>query len=737
MRVLTEPITRELTGSKVIYFSVSQDDKWESERAIQLMGQLHNAGATMGIIGTSAGIDWYVLARDSQVNTVVNILESLYPGVQLRKEEEVTYFPHYVYDVHIQNPFIYPIKFGDAFKKIDPLVNIAAVCSHLREGERFAYIISTKLVSQEMLDIGAEIGQKHAEEYEHDPLLKEVMKKFDTRPMLVADIEVKIGAPTKKRADELANMFYRALDAYDWKISNYFCQPTATSYTPVLNLSELAGLWHPPNQHFKHLKVSWAGLNVSAPTEFKNSQEGLLLGDNSHQGSEVPIYLPDIDRTTHMNIIGKTGVGKSTFMHNMIHQDIAAGRGVAVIDPHGELVRDVLRGSIPQERVNDVVLLDIADLENPPPINPLTLPENPLERAAATSQVLAILDKVDSNSMTDRIADTLSNVLSTLANDSKPNVRDVGRLFSDIAYRNKLLRTNNDPVVEDYWYDFEAQSERIKRDLAYPVLHRMRKFYRNPILYNIMCHPRPLDFSRLVEQKKIILISLGIDEALLPQRDRQFLGAVLLAQLEMAQHKAAKRQEDNTLEYYLYIDEVQNFTNAANSLEKILSEARKYGLRLTMANQYLGQLKGDVLEAVMGNIGATAAFQVGLTDARILAPYFAPNFDIEALATLDRFTMAAKIRHSNNNMPAFTIATRPHPVDTSTDNAKERERIIRGRSKDNYLPLTTPQIQAWLKERYARKDRPDGQGDSSANSEDTPGNSDVWRTKDEPRDGAQ
>jgi hypothetical protein len=227
----------------------------------------------------------------------------------------------------------------------------------------------------------------------------------------------------------------------------------------------------------------------------------------------------------------------------------------------------------------------------------------------------------------------------------------------------------------------------------------METFYGNPVLYPMICHPDTLDFPSLISSGKIILLSLGIDEEKVPGTERQLLGAMLVSQLQMGAMKAWKERQRNS--FYLYIDEVQNFVTT--SLDEALAAALKYGLHLTIANQYLGQLKGKTLESVMGNVGASVVFQIGLNDARLLASHFRPEFEADALGNLELYHAAVKTRLGRETLPAFSLETRPAPGDASSEIARAREQYIRTRSIEQYTPKTLNEVLGWLSARYPRK----------------------------------
>ncbi len=288
----------------------------------------------------------------------------------------------------------------------------------------------------------------------------------------------------------------------------------------VLSTDELAGLWHLPHEGFAAPEIGrLAGGQVPMPLPLAKNTRGIELGQGVYAGRDTFARMLDQDRTTHISIIGKTGTGKSSLMHAMIHQDIRDGKGVGVIDPHGSLVRDILQSSIPESREDDVVLIDIANESNPPPLNPLIVPGELNQLAAG--QIIAILDKIY-NIEAKRVENSLTAAMMTLRQEQTPTVRDVVRLFTDVSYRHRFLDHVDDIVTHEFWEAFEARSPSLQEQIVSPVLQRMRQFYRNPTLYPMLCHSNALDFADLIDRQKIILVSLAADERKLPSPSSSF-----------------------------------------------------------------------------------------------------------------------------------------------------------------------------------------------------------------------
>jgi hypothetical protein len=460
----------------------------------------------------------------------------------------------------------------------------------------------------------------------------------------------------------------------------------------ILEPRELAAIWHLPHKECRAPRIIWASGLQDVPEAVTRLTEGSELGIGKYQGGDSVVRLPAVDRVTHLNIVGKTGTGKSTLMHHLIHQDIAAGRGVAVIDPHGKLVRDILQVSIPPERENDVIVLDLANEAYPPPLNPL----RGIGGYTGTLKVVGIIERLfEGTEGAARMASYLRASLIPLQSEPHATMRDVARMFMDDVYREQKLDATDDVETQDFWdFQYSIGSPALRRQIAEPIVNRIRPFYANPYLYPTLCHPDALDFRTLIHQNKIILISLAMDDECVPEQERNLVGALLMSRLQMSGMKAGTQSL-----FYIYIDEVQRFVTT--SLPDMFSEARKYGLSLTTANQFLGQLTGKTLDAVIGNVGTTVVFRCGHDDASALATYMKPQFSAQDLMDLDRFEAVIKMQVEGQTQPAFSLLPfTPLPV---PEDAAEREARIRQCSITTYTPKSREEVLAWLRERYPRR----------------------------------
>lgn len=267
-------------------------------------------------------------------------------------------------------------------------------------------------------------------------------------------------------------------------------------------------------------------------------------------------------------------------------------------------------------------------------------------------------------------------------------------MFKDEVYRERLLSQVTNVAALEYWERFSQQTGS-KDQFIRPVLWRLRALYGNSVLYPIVCHPRTLDFASLIAQNKIVLLSLKADERRIPLREQHLIGLILLTQIQ----QAVMARRPGSTPYYLYVDEVQHFVTT--TFDTLLSEARKYGLSLTTANQYFKQLAGNTLDAIIGNVGTMIVFQTGLDDAKLLAPYLSPGFDDDHLMHLNAYEAAIVTRYKTQSLPAFSLKTHaPLSLGVPQGKADARERYIRHLSRRTYTPTSRAEVLNWLLQRY-------------------------------------
>jgi len=435
----------------------------------------------------------------------------------------------------------------------------------------------------------------------------------------------------------------------------------------LLNTEELAGLFHFPLQNAETPNILWlTAKQAAAPSEVPNS--GLLLGHNVFRGMKKDVCIGDDDRLRHTYIIGKSGVGKSVLLANMAIQDVLAGNGICVIDPHGDLVDDILV-RIPAERAEDVILFSPADLERPMGLNLLEFDVNyPEQKTFVINEMIGIFDKLyDLKSTGGPIFEQyMRNAMLLVMADpeSGSTLMEIPRVLADADFRNMKLSRCADQTVVDFW---RKEAEKAGGDAALAnvvpyITSKLTSFISNDMMRPIIAQQKSsFNFREVMDKRKILLVSLP--KGLVGEMNAYLLGMILVGKLLMAALSRADMAKEDRRNFFLYIDEFQNFTT--NSICQILSEARKYGLGLIIAHQYIGQLvaRGDtaIKDAVFGNVGTIVSFKIGSEDAEVLQKEFAPTFDAYDLINIEKYTAYLKLLINNAASRPFTIKT-PWPL---------------------------------------------------------------------------
>ena len=397
--------------------------------------------------------------------------------------------------------------------------------------------------------------------------------------------------------------------------------------------------------------------SVHLPTP-KDHPDLAILGQAQFRNRrQVCGLLPD-DRRRHLLIEGKTGVGKSTLLHRLIGSDIAAGRGVALIDPHGDLC-DAIVATVPSHRSNDVVLFDVADAGHPLAFNVLTCP-NKAQRALTASGIVAAFKKIWGEFFGPRMEHILRNTLLTMLEVPGSSLLSVVRMLGDADFREEIVQRVTDPVIRNFWIrEFASMPPKLQAEAVAPIYNKVGQLVSNPLLRNILGQARStLNLRQIMDDGKVLLVNLS--KGRVGEDASALLGAFLVTALQQAAMSRADVREDDRRDFYLYIDEFQNF--ATDAFGTILSEARKYRLNLTVANQYLDQIDDVTRSAVFGNIGSMVVFQLGAQDAEVLNEQLGGDLTPKDLLTLPRYQAYAKLLiHGNPGRP-FTLRTLPPPA---------------------------------------------------------------------------
>jgi len=422
----------------------------------------------------------------------------------------------------------------------------------------------------------------------------------------------------------------------------------------ILNSEELATLFHLPNKQVTTPHIHWLYAKT-APAPSKIPQEGLYLGTSSYRGVKRPVYISDSDRQRHMYIVGKTGTGKTELLKDLIMQDIKSGKGLFFMDPHGDAVKDLLQ-RIPPERAEDVIYFNPGDSKRPMGLNLLEAKSEDQKHFVSTAVInmmYKLFDPYKTGIIGPRFEHAVRNAMLTAMSEDGYTFIEVMRILTDAKFVQEILPKVQDPIVRRYWTDQIAQtSDFHKSEVLDYIVSKFGRFVTNRMIRNIIGQSTSsFSFREVMDKGKILFINLSKGE--IGEENSSFLGLVLVPRILMAAMSRADIPEDQRRNFYLYVDEFQNF--ATPDFAQILSEARKYRLNLIVANQFVGQVDEEVKNAVFGNVGTIISFRVGVTDANYLTHEFTPVFAEDDLLNIERFHVYIKTIVHNEPVPPFSM----------------------------------------------------------------------------------
>ncbi len=435
----------------------------------------------------------------------------------------------------------------------------------------------------------------------------------------------------------------------------------------LLNSEELAGIFHLPLRNAETPNIVWlTARQAAAPANIPN--EGLLLGRNFYRGVEKEIRIKRADRRRHFYIIGKSGTGKSKFIAGLAIQDIINGEGVGIVDPHGDLVEDILR-RIPPERAEDVVIFSPADITRPLALNLIEFDERyPEQKTFVINELIKIFDKLYDLKTTGgpMFEQYMRNALLLIMAhpESGCTLMEVPRVLSDPEFRRYKSEHCSDPTVVDFWHKQaeKAGGEAALANIVPYITSKLTQFVSNDIMRPIIGQQKSsFNVRDIMDRQKILLVDLS--KGKIGDMNAHLLGLIIIGKILMASLSRADLPDTERRDFYLYIDEFQNFIT--DSINTILSEARKYGLNLIMAHQYLGQLgkEGDTIKsAVFGNVGSWFSFKIGSEDAEVLEKEYSPVFNQYDLINIEAYTAYVKLLIDNTASRPFSMRTLWPPV---------------------------------------------------------------------------
>jgi hypothetical protein len=440
----------------------------------------------------------------------------------------------------------------------------------------------------------------------------------------------------------------------------------------IFNIAELASIYHFPSSTVATPHIVWSGSKKGEPpanlplTDNTPEDDFTVLGLTNFRNAHTEFGIKKDDRRRHIYIVGKSGVGKSTLIENMAVDDILSGRGVIIVDPHGETADKAL-ACIPDDRKKDVIVFDPADREFPIAFNILESVDDDFKGLVASGFV-GIFKKIFGNSWGPRLEHILRNTVLALLDYPDSTMLDVPRMLTNGRFRDQVLEKVKDPVIREFWMnEFGSFDNKFRTEAVSPILNKVGQFLASSTIRNIVGQPKSrIDIREIMDQQKIMIVNLSRGK--IGEDNSALLGAMMITKIQLAAMSRANVTVDKRPDCYLYVDEFQNF--ATDSFQVILSEARKYNLCLTIAHQYIAQIPEEVRDAVFGNAGTIISFRVGGTDADFLVKEFEPVFTNNDLVNLDKYNIYIKLLVDGVASPAFSAETLP-PIDKLTGNVAQ------------------------------------------------------------------
>ena len=627
-------------------------------------------------------------------------------------------------ELELKKPTAYPIKTFQSFE-VDPLSSITGAISSMTESEEVWLQVLIRPVDDDWQDLGKSEIKKIKEPFKPSSLWQLAKSEFKTMALELGKQSVlgppaeekkkdekkkddkdtpesaaikaieekitKLGFATNIRILAAASDDYSArakieqiigafkqfntlnLNSFvaknissDFEAHQLFTTRTFGESSMIFNITELASIYHYPSLTVATPTIAWAGSKkgeppANLPIMGEVPADELTVFAQTNFRSQVKKFgIKKKDRRLHTYIIGKTGTGKSTLMENMIIDDINEGRGMAVVDPHGSLIAHVLE-FIPENRLHDVIYFNPADRDFPIGFN-LLENVNPEQKNIVASGVVGILEKIFGEvSWGPRLEYILRNVILALLEYPNSTFMGIMRLLTDNAYRRMVLNEVKDPVIRDFFLnEYEKYEPKFRTEAIAPIQNKVGQFLSASTIRNIIGQPKStVDIRSVMDEGKILLADLSIGK--IGEDNSALLGSMLITKIQLAAMGRVDVEEDQRRDFYLYVDEFQNF--ATESFATILSEARKYRLNLAMANQYTAQMPENVANAVFGNVGTMISFRVGAQDANVLVKEFEPVFDANDLVNLDNYQIYLKMAIDGVTVPAFSAGTLPPKVE--------------------------------------------------------------------------
>ncbi|MFH1099177.1 MAG: type IV secretion system DNA-binding domain-containing protein [Candidatus Uhrbacteria bacterium] len=541
---------------------------------------------------------------------------------------------------------------------------------------------SWKDIAKSSFASSAKQSESSSKEYRLSPMEEQVVKGLEEKAAKAGlDVNIRIvvsSDDTNRAAQYLQNIAqsFASFNVYEYGnmlvggkpstsgslIRQFIFRQFDESRRMVLNTEEIAGLWHLPLPTTEAPNIEWL-IARRLPPPVNLPQEGVVLGETNYRGQRRLVRLKRGDRRRHMYTIGTTGVGKTTIMENMAIQDIRAGEGVGIIDPHGEFAEHALR-MVPKERADDVIYFDPSDMDRPVGLNLLEA-QTPEEMDYAAQEMVSIFYKLvsDPQMIGPMFEHYIRNAMLTLMSDpaNPGTLVEIPRILMDPAFQKLKLRTVTDPLIRAFWEkELPQTSGQTKGEMLPYLVSKIGRFIENTMVRNIVGQQRSgLNFREAMDKGKIIIVNLS--KGKIGEMPAKLFGLLIVTKLQMAALARADMPEEDRRDFYLYMDEFQNFVT--DSIATILSEARKYKLNLILAHQYISQLVQNndsaVRDAVFGNVGTVFAYRIGVDDSETIAKQLGPPVNEFDVMNIEKFNGYVRLMMDNTAQRVFNMRVLP------------------------------------------------------------------------------
>lgn len=716
----------------------------EINKTEQLLGALsaiqHPIVFEIAVHNAAAEIHFYIAVPEASVDFAQREIQGIFPDSQVLPANDYTVFSSSsasaVAYLDLKDHFPLPLRTyrdlgADTFS---PIVSTFSKLAEVGEGASFQIILepapSAKKVildAADRLKKGEKISDVlrtevfRAKDFKHhvptvskkaeiDPSLKivdeESLKALQakaSKPLFYVNARVVAAASSQDRAEDLLLGIAGSLSQLGAPVRNHISviRPQKTkgllyqyafrefdsAHAMVLNTEEIASMFHLPTPSTDVPRISWVQTREAPPPQ-NLPTEGTVLGESIFRGDRRPVRITSDDRRRHLYVIGQTGTGKSVLLLNQAQQDMENGHGLCVIDPHGELVDDVL-SVVPKNRIDDVIVFDPGDLRRPLGLNMLEFnPERPEEKTFIVNEIQSIFNRLFSKeTMGPMFEQYMRNSLMLLMEDMKnepATLMEVPRIFTDEQYRKRKLARIANPTVIDFWEKEAAKTsgEQGLANMTPYITSKFGNFIANDYMRPIIGQTKSaFNFRDVMDNQKILLVNLS--KGKIGDINSSLLGMIITGRLLLAALSRVDQPVEQRKDFYLYIDEFHNYTT--DSIAVILSEARKYRLCLNLAHQFIGQLTDEIRTAVFGNVGSMAAFRVGVEDTEFLVKPFGPEFTEKDLISIDNYNAYMKLLINGQpsrpfNMKSF--APKKGSVEVR-EKLKELSRLTYGRDLED------------------------------------------------------